>query len=300
MTLPNFLIIGAMKAGTTSLYSYLAQHPQIYMSPVKEPRFFAPEAQSGSSCGSDRDTNDYAYVDQLDAYCALFSDVSGEIAIGEASPLYIYSPQAPEQIQHHIPDVKLIAILRDPAERAFSHFMHVWRSGREPFDDFAEALAAEEHRIQTNWSTLWHYRQRGFYGEQLTRYFDRFSSSQIKVFLSEDLRLHPSKTLKEIFQFLEVDDTFETNFSHNRNVAKHVPKNKRLHQLVTQKNILKDFLKPLMPARFRRQLRENVTRSNLTKPQLSPKIRRQLVNDYRDDILQVQTLIQRDLSHWLR
>ena len=129
MTMPNFLIIGAMRAGTTSLYHYLKQHPQVYMSPVKEPRFFALEGEKPDpGRPTDERLMNHSITD-IEAYRALFQAVSKETAIGEASPLYLYSPKAPERIRHYIPDAKLIAVLRDPVERAYSHFLDIFMTG---------------------------------------------------------------------------------------------------------------------------------------------------------------------------
>ena len=130
MTMPNFLIIGAMKSGTTALYYYLEQHPDIYMSPVKEPNFFSSHKQENAA-----DT-----VTEFGIYRQLFSGGSGKKAIGEASHSYLYEPGAAAEIRRYIPEAKLIAILRNPIERAYSHFLHMVRSGTEPLDDFARAL----------------------------------------------------------------------------------------------------------------------------------------------------------------
>lgn len=133
MTLPNFLIIGAAKAGTTSLYHYLAQHPQIYMSPIKEPNFFALEER----CVDFRGPGDHLYIKQfsvteLERYRSLFQGVTHEQAVGEASPLYLYSPVAPARSHRYVPEMKLIAILRHPVDRAYSAFLHLLRDEREP------------------------------------------------------------------------------------------------------------------------------------------------------------------------
>ena len=124
MIMPNFLLIGAAKAGTSSLYGYLKQHPQIYMSPIKEPRFFALEGETLNFNGPTRGINQTS-INTLEAYSQLFQKVTTEKAIGEASTIYLSSPKAPERIKHYLPDVKLIAILRDPSERAFSSYMHL-------------------------------------------------------------------------------------------------------------------------------------------------------------------------------
>src|SRR3712207_6354190 len=133
MTMPNFLIIGAMKSGTTALYYYLEQHPEIYMSPVKEPNFFSSQEQENAADA----------VTDIGTYQHLFRGVSGEKAIGEASHSYLYEPGAAAEIRRYLPEAKLIAILRNPIDRAYSHFLHMVRSGTEPLDDFAQALQEE-------------------------------------------------------------------------------------------------------------------------------------------------------------
>ena len=150
--MPNFIVIGASKAGTTSLYEYLKQHPQIYMSPMKELRFFAIEGEKVDFCGPwDRIEIERYSIKTLEDYKNQFQGVTDEIAIGEASPWYLYSEKAPKSIKSYIPDAKLIAILRDPVDRAYSHFsMHVM-NGREPLADFTQALQEEEERILNNY-----------------------------------------------------------------------------------------------------------------------------------------------------
>jgi hypothetical protein len=198
MTMPNFLIIGAMKSGTTALYHYLRQHPQVYMSPKKEPRFFALEAERLYLDRTDdqKPLQTLSSVADIEAYRALFEGVSKEVAIGEASHWYLYSPRLreseqhyiPEVIKHYTPSVKLIAVLRNPAERAYSQFLHFVRSGLEPLTDFAQALREEEARKRNNWP-FENYLSRGFYYDQLKRYFDRFAHDQIKVYLYSALTI---------------------------------------------------------------------------------------------------------------
>ena len=177
MTMPNFLVIGAAKSGTTSLYHYLGQHPQVYVSPVKEPNFFALEGEKPDfrAPGSEERINSWSVTD-VEAYRALFEGAGEEEALGEASAMYLYSEKAPGRIRHHLPNTKLVAVLRDPVERAYSSFLHLKRNGREPLDDFVEALEAEERRIRDNWEWIWHYKNMGFYHEQLRRYHEAFGA----------------------------------------------------------------------------------------------------------------------------
>ena len=293
MTMPNFLIIGAMKSGTTALYYYLEQHPQIYMSPVKEPNFFCFAGQEGSESKS---------VTRIEAYRQLFKGVSEERAIGEASHCYLYEPGAVARIQQYVPEAKLVAILRNPVERAYSHFLHMVRSGTEPLTDFAQALREEEVGAYQKRSYQ-DYIGRGRYYEQLNRYFDAFNSEQIRVYLYEDLDKAPIDTLQDTFRFLGVEDSFVPDVSLRRNVSGY-PKYKTLDEFLRRPSPVKNALKMYLPARLRWRLSkafDDLKTRNLVGPRaMEPEVRRQLVGVYREDILKVQELIQRDLSGWLK
>ena len=178
MTMPNFFIVGAQKAGTTSLYHYLDQHPQVYMSPIKEPYFFDHEMDSEGEVvrrdfGGHRQPPRFANIGE---YSALFEGVQNERAIGEATPLYIYAPGAPERIERHAPGAKAIALLRHPADRAYSAFLHAVRIGAEPLTDFAQALREEPFRVRNGWHYVFHYRSRGLYYQQLNHLYEVFGT----------------------------------------------------------------------------------------------------------------------------
>lgn len=261
MTLPNFFIIGAAKAGTTSLYRYLEQHPQIYMSPIKEPNFFALEGQPLDFRGPD----DRLYIEQFsvterERYEALFEASGPEPVRGEASALYLYSPQAPARIYRDVPDAKIVAVLRHPVDRAYSAFLHLLRDAREPLPSFEAALGAEEARVRGGWEHLWHLRGMGFYGEQLGRYYRCFGRERIRVYLYEELQREPEGVIADILSFLGVDPGFKPDRSVRHN-------------------------EPGMPSEAR--------------PSVPPEVRRRLLAGYRNDIAYLQGLIQKDLGGWL-
>ncbi len=304
MTLPNFLVIGAAKCGTDALCSYLAQHPQIYVSSNKEPNFFIVAGQSEIPYRGpgDRETLERwdSWISTLDRYQALFAGAATEKAIGEGSTWYIYDEQAPERIYRHVPHAKLIAILRNPADRAYSAYTMLMRDGRETIRDFSQALAAEDGRVDANWEPLWHYRRMGYYSAQLKRYFDRFDPAQIRVVVYDDFNTRPGDVMRDLFRFLEVDDQFEPDVSTRLNVSL-VPKHPGYQQLISGKNPVKSIAKTLLPAGLRWRVKEGLLAPNLTRPApLAPEVRRELVETFRPDILDLQDLIGRDLSHWLR
>jgi hypothetical protein len=291
MTMPNFLIIGAMKSGTTALYYYLEQHPEIYMSPVKEPNFFSSQEQENAA---DAVTN-------IGTYQHLFRGGSGKKALGEASHSYLYEPRAAAEIKRYVPEAKLIAILRNPIDRAYSHFLHMVRTGMEPLDDFAQALREEEVRIHKE-RTFQDYIGRGLYYQQLKRYFGTFPQEQVRVYLYEDLSGAPISTVQDAFRFLKVDDSFVPDVSLRRNVSGQ-PKYKTLDGLLRRQSRIKHAAKIYLPARMRWRLSKTFddlkTRNLAEPPPVQSKVRRHLIGVYREDILKVQELIHRDLSGWL-
>jgi hypothetical protein len=286
--MPNFLVIGAAKCGTTALYHYLAQHPDIYMSPNKEPLFLAYDRADPDFSDKQR-----GGVSTLAEYEALFDGVSTEKAIGEASTLYIYSPLAIEGIKRYVPDAKLIALLRNPADRAFSSFLQIVAMGTEPLTDFADALEAEAGRLTTR-TTLTHYRNGGYYYRQLKPYYDAFGPEQIRVYLHDDLVAEPLAVLQDIFRFLDVEDSYVPDFSIRHNVAiARAPRNS-LARFLRKPDVIRP-VRRVVPASLRRRLVGVL----YTAPPFPIEIRRQLLEDFREDILQLEGLIGRDLSAWL-
>lgn len=305
--MPNFLIIGSTKSGTTSLYHYLRQHPDIYMSPVKEPHFFAC---AGGGMLEPRGPGDQTFVQQnvvreLSDYQELFAKASDEAARGEASAMYLYYPHAAANIRRHVSDIKLIAILRHPVDRAYSSFLHLRRDNREIHEDFAEALRAEEARIDEQWLPLWHYRRMGFYHEQLKRYFACFPKQQLRIYLYEDFKERPAEVIQDIFGFLGVDDGFapDTALRHNVSGLPESGMIRRSYDLVVGSSKVKSALKTVLPPGLRQSLKGRVkTRlqmHHLSKPPLASALRSELTTIYREDILKVQELIDRDLTAWL-
>lgn len=313
MTMPNFLIIGAPKSGTTSIYNYLKQHPQIYTSSVKEPAFFAFEGMElDGSVGpfaegaKNRPPDSFkwyqervsAAITNLEDYQELFKGVTSEKAIGEASPGYMYFSISPERIHHYIPNVKLIAILRNPADRAYSALVHRAQYGLDPEADFSNILEKEDYNIDDEWWGFNHPIRIGFYYKQLKRYYDKFSPSQIKVYLYENLENNAQSLMEDIFRFIEVDESFTPNVSQKYLISA-LPKNQLWHKLLTKPNPIKGLTKKLLPEKFRKPLGKSLIQQNMGKPPKPQQVRSQLLDIYREDITQLQELIGQDLSHWL-
>ena len=300
---PNFLIIGAAKSGTTAVWHYLKQHPQIFMSPRKHTRFFAYEVENPSfrGPGPTNPTLPYA-VAQPEAYHALFNDVTDEVAVGEVSHSYLYRPDAPERIHRYAPDMKMVAILRNPAERAYSHHQQMVRNGREQITDFVLALAEEEARIRDAWWPEFHYVKVGLYHAQLRRYFDLFERNQVKVYLYEDLKYDPMGMLQDIFRFLGTDDSFVPKATIKYNAAGS-PRNNTLHHALQELRRVRPAVERLLPNRHYQSLLRiggALHNQNLAAKPLSPGVQRRVIDTYfREDIFELESLIERDLSSWL-
>lgn len=302
INIPNFLLIGAPKSGTTSLFQYLRLHPDIFMSSLKEPNFFALEGQSVNYKGPGDMRGNSCRITSLTAYQELFMPSKQHKVRGEASTVYLYSDIAAKNIAKYAPDMKMIAILRNPVDLAYSAFLHMQREGREPCATFEEALVEEDKRINNNWAPLWHITKQGFYAEQLQRYDQYFPKQQIKIFFYEEWQNNPQSVIKSILKFLEVDDTIHLDMSKRFN-ENGKPKKLWLHHLLTKNNPLKQVLKPFLPKRFRRNMMASITKKNLEKshtPEMLENTRAMLQARFHDDIKALEKRTGQNLNHWLK
>lgn len=289
MTRPNFLIIGAMKAGTTALYHTLSQHPHVFMSPVKEPHFFSYEG---------RQTSRDHIVTALSDYEALFADAGDALARGEASPSYLPAPAAPEAIYRYVPDARLIAVLRHPVDRAYSHYLHLFKEGREKSDDFLTAFEindANAHKRGNPWNS---YKNQGFYADHLSRYFALFPREHMKIIVYDDYVADADGVVRELFEFLGVSPQFDAEQQWYYKSGK--PKSRAIHAVLQGKVPAISALARLIPASQRTRLKATLHNRNVRQDKLSPADRAVLLPVYRDDIARLQTLIGRDLSAWLK
>ena len=299
--LPNFLIVGAAKAGTTSLYYYLKEHPEIYMSPIKEPKFITSNFLKFPFKGIGDDLVEKNIIKNFESYQKLFLGVKNEKAIGEASAdnLYYYKKSI-NYIKKILGEVKIIIILRNPIDRAFSAYSHLMRDNRE-FLTFEDALNQEENRKKENWEFIWYYKDVGFYYNQVKAYLENFS--EVKVYLYDDLKKDPLSLVQDIYRFLEVDDSFIPKSVGEKFNVSGIPKNKFLHEFLTTPNIIKSTMKPLvkliLPKRTRQRFINKVLQRNFKKPQIDPSTKQYLLNLYKEDIVELQNLIGRNLSSWL-
>lgn len=306
MKLPNFLIIGAGKSGTTSVYHAIKQHPEVFMSSVKEPNFFALEGQKKID-GYDKDDphgfNFYPWaITNFDDYKDLFTEADQFKAVGESSTMYQYMPKAPENIKKYVPNAKLIAIFRNPAERLYSRYQHLLREDRVPTEKFEDCFDKGNLWWQKNDLV-----QEGFYYTHMKRYFETFDNKNIKVMLYEDLRKKPVEFMQELFEFLGIDNTFEPDMSIRYNVSGKV-KNKYINMLIGQQSIIRRSVESIAPSivekardnKFLQKFVTNMRAKNLEKEPLKPEVKQRLIDEiYGEEIMNFSKLINRDLTHWM-
>lgn len=288
--LPNFIIVGAPKAGTTSLYHYLSGHPQVFMSTPKEVNYFSHEEIEAQNL-----YYDYFKVDNQDEYEQLFEAASDEMAIGEANVSYLFYPETPAKIKKIIPDCKIIIILRDPVERGFSHYLMDYRLGlvKLPYDEIIYKQSDHKH-IDLYYQQ---YVELGLYYEQVKRYLDIFGPDQIKIYLTEELRENIAEVIRDLYRFLDLDDKYKINMEGKHNTFS-MPKNRLIHKLYAS-NLMRNIASFLIPKSLKEYV-TNILFETKQKPRLNIKAREYLQKIYQSDISKLEQLTDRDLSAWYK
>ncbi len=300
MTLPNFILIGASKSGTTAVYRLLGQHPDVFCSKPKEPNFFLLDGETDDFIEPNGEPRPVAElgVASLAAYEALFERAGDARAIGEASVAYMPDPRVAQRIHALMPEVRLIAMLRNPVEAAFSGYLMTRGHGVEPCGTFEDALLQQDRRESGRYFDGL-YIQPGFYFRHLQRFRACFPDDRISVHLYEDFSADPQAVLRSIFRFLGVDDSFRPEPADRVNLSG-VPRSMILHRFLTGRtNPLGRLVLPLIPNSLRGAL-ITLRNRNLSRPEIAPETRRHLIEIFRDDISELARYLGRDLSHWLR
>jgi len=249
MRKPDFFIVGAARSGTTSLYNYIVQHPLIVMSPIKEPHFFSEFYPSGKIV---RDKNDYL---------SLFKNIPSYIKAGEASSFYLYSSIAAEQIKSFIPNPKIVILLRNPIDRAYSLYWHLLRAGEENLS-FEKALNAEPDRIKNGWLYGYHYTTSGFYYDQVLRYLKVIGKENVNIFLFEDLNNDPHAVCQNIFSQLNIDMNVTINCEKIYNKSG-MHKKLWLSRFLKSQSNLKRVMKYFFPLFLREKIRFFLDEKNI-------------------------------------
>lgn len=293
--LPDFLIVGAARSGTTSLYSYLKQHPQIFMPENKEPWFFTfAEMPRSDLIFSNKGLIDV--ITDFNDYLKLFKDARDMQVLGEASTIYLYLyTETIKNIKKHIPqwkELKIVIILRNPIERAFSHYSLTIASGTQnlSFEDAIERCRLGQIAKHHN------YIDYGFYYSQVKSYLENFN--QVKICLFEDLAVNLPLLVQNLYKFLEVDASFMPDINSKHNVS--LGGGKLITKFIYEQNIYKKLFKKVFSVEMRQRMRNKLLNTLFPRKYLGNSDRQKLKEIYKEDILKLQNLIHRDLSHWLK
>lgn len=311
---PNFVGIGPQKSGSTALFHYMAQHPEIYLSPLKNTKYFASDWSKYPDLHEHSRTKDeylagkkarFHLVSKEEHFYTYFEGAEGYPAIGEITPSYIALEGTAQRIYDFNPEMKIIAVLRNPADRVFSQYNFYRQKGRQEDVGILKAIEQENEdfnapleynssfRSENNRPKA--YVRQGFYARLLQVYFDVFPKEQIKVFLYEDLKKHPQQLAKETFEFLGVDTSFEPDMGQKHNVTK-IAKNKGFDRLLKRSA---SGISKVMGQKVANAMTAPLVNMN-SKPiaPMTDAERLALYNIYKDDIEALESLINKDLSAW--
>jgi hypothetical protein len=307
LRLPNFLVIGAPRSGTTMLHYTLGQHPQVFVSPNKETNFFLFDGSSARPSGLSEHEFEMVKarsVTTLEAYAALFAGATARhLAIGESSPTYLMSPEVAPRIKARLPEARLVAILRQPVDQALSLYM-VQQGGSVAgaglTEGFVDALitAGAGSNGQGDGLAIAEY---GLYHRHLAAFYALFDRRQIKVMLLEDMERDSGAFFAELFGFLGVDDGFRPELQRYNETG--AARSLALHRVLYGSPTLKRWMRSVLPssatyhlARLQHRLRNaNLSRSQALPPSLRPELTARF---YADDIGALEDLLGRDLSVW--
>lgn len=277
------------------MYAYLREHPEIFMSKIKEPMFFVYNEMNGtdpeeSSLEKEPDWKDWRPIYKLNDYQRLFMDESSNSkAFGEASTAYLVYPHCAERIHRYNPKMKIIAVLRDPVERAFSNYIMYCNLGLET-KTFEEVVSEELAGNRGHMPLGRHYVKLGLYSESIIEYQKWFGKNNVRVYLSSNLNENTNAVLRNVFCFLDVNPNYLPNTKIKHNVSDKRDTSNRWNRGLSALLGNSSYLKYL-PVHLQKQIKGEVTASR--------EIKRQLRSFYRDDILQLQSVTGLDLGKWL-
>ncbi len=296
MTLPNFLVIGAGRSGTTSLGRHLAQHPDVYLPAVKAPsHFFCADLGRIEDPATRLVTRNY-FVPDAAAYEALFDAADDARAIGEVSPVYLASTAVPERIATRLGEVRLIAILRNPVDRVWARYVARRRDGLER-REFAQ-LVTEERREPLVRDVAFHtYLAAGFVCHFLRPYLELFGRERVRIHLYEDFARDPAAVLADLFGFLGVDPAVEVEVGVRHNRSGGEIRNGMIRRAWQGTALARAAVRSYVPLRVRDAVFARVS-SDLVPVELDPALRSELTALYREEVDRLSSLIERDLTEW--
>lgn len=289
--LPDFIVIGAAKAGTTSLHWYLTEHPEVFVTPAKDPSFFAYGVDAGGRLLWGEPEFHSFPVRSLEEYECLFADTGDAKAVGEVSTMYLECPQSAARISKLLPAARIVCGIRQPVDRAYSDYVMYLRHRGRRFDPARDLTATSEWaRPDSRWMRI------GRYHEQLSRYYDAFPRNQIRVVLFDDLKRNPSRYAQDVYAFLEVDPQFMPDVG-TPHAPGGLPASPMLERLFRHGS--KSAARSWLPRSAANWLRRFRTRTFRPIHPLPKELRRTLTGHFEADIGKTAELIGRSLDHWL-
>ena len=302
--LPDFLIVGAPKAGTTALHDALKQHPDLFLTHPKEPKYFLtggsrPRRENHRGPGDAHSSKEWIW--QRDRYEALFADAPRGSVRGESTPFYLWDLEAHARLKATVPDVKMIVVLRDPIDRAYSNWTHLWCDGLEPERDFGAACEREEDRIRDGYAPFWRYLDLGRYGAQLSHLYEHFDRERVQVLRYRQLIDSPAATLNSIAEFLGVSGGSISRIPPSNVTPWVTPSrtNLALQRTVRAGARAGAYFPPKAWRRASRPLLAALHRSDLARPAMDPRVRERLIPRIADDVAVLQELTGESYDDWL-
>jgi hypothetical protein len=300
---PDFLIVGAPKAGTTALHAALAQHPEVFVTRPKEPKYWLCDGAPPPHWSGPGDRHSQQeWIWREDEYAALFAEAPPGCVRGESTPFYLWSRGAHRRIAEALPEVRLIAVVRDPIDRAYSNWMHLWSDGLEPVDDFEEAFALQDARVRAGWAPFWRYRDLGRYGEQLQHLYACLDRTRVLVLRYRDVVDDPQGTVDRACRFLGIA-TGQVATIPRDNARGFVEPGLRarvLGSVVRTGAGLGQFVPPQVWRRASAPLVARLSGPRPgTRPHLQPDQRARLVPAFADDVQLLTELTGEDFSDWV-
>ena len=292
--LPNFVIAGATRSGTTSLYYYLKQHPEISFPDLKEPRYFSSVNLKLPQIGPGDETVDEKLILSFKDYCDLYKNIENK-KVGDASSEYLYHHEVSAiDMLNKLGDIPILIILRKPIERAFSAYSNLVRDGRETLS-FEDAINKENHRKYENWDMMWAYIEVSMYYEQVKAYKNLFTN--VKVLIFEEFVENPKKKLKDIFIFLKIDENFipKTNTIYSHSGA---PSNKFIGWLTSRQNKLIYPFRKFLLQNIKRKYLEKISKVIFKKSETTIKVNSDITKKIEQDILMLEHLLNKNLDCW--
>jgi hypothetical protein len=271
------------------------------MSFLKEPKYLSISANKFPHTGPGDKKVDDGIIKSREDYLNLFKDAGDKKVLGESSADYLYFHNSViPQIKMMSPHARVLIMLRNPADRAYSAYRHMMMDGRENLS-FENALRHEEERMKANYEFIWFYKNVGFYYEQVRHYIDSFGRENVKICLYNDFVADSTAVMKDIYRFLDVDENFTPNTDKKYNVGPTVRSESFEIFLTTREHPIKRVLRPVLLNTIGKKHTEAIVNYfiNRNTLKIKPKTRKSLIELYRDDILKLEGLIDRDLSGWL-